>query len=398
MERIRVKSLHLQSETYTGYVRQLYQHVDWSDRLIGVLGARGTGKTTLLLQRLKLSHKNPDTALYISMDDIYFSNHTLIEFAETFRMQGGKTLFIDEVHKYPSWAREIKNLYDTYSDLQMIFTGSSVIDIHLQEADLSRRAVFYELTGLSFREFLYFKGIYSSVHFTLEEILQNHSEIALKMNKEFRPIPHFQDYLDHGYYPFFKENLNTYFIRIEQVIRFIVETELRFVDGFDVNNTNKVLQLLSILSENVPFKPNISKLSEKIGISRQTVVQYLHYLEKARLINTLNAAGVSISTLQKPEKIYLENPNLHRAIASTIPNPGSRRESFLLNQLRNAKHEVSLPNHGDFLVNRKYTIKVVGKNKGNEQLKGIEEAYIAADNMEIGVGNKIPLWLFGFLY
>jgi predicted AAA+ superfamily ATPase len=398
MERIRVKSLHLQSETYTGYVRQLYQHVDWSDRLIGVLGARGTGKTTLLLQRLKLSHKNPDTALYISMDDIYFSTHTLIEFAETFRMQGGKTLFIDEVHKYPSWAREIKNLYDTYSDLQMIFTGSSVIDIHLQEADLSRRAVFYELTGLSFREFLYFKGIYSSVHFTLEEILQNHSEIALKMNKEFRPITHFQDYLDHGYYPFFKENLNTYFIRIEQVIRFIVETELRFVDGFDVNNTNKVLQLLSILSENVPFKPNISKLSEKIGISRQTVVQYLHYLEKARLINTLNAAGVSISTLQKPEKIYLENPNLHRAIASTIPNPGSRRESFLLNQLRNAKHEVSLPNHGDFLVNRKYTIKVVGKNKGNEQLKGIEEAYIAADNMEIGVGNKIPLWLFGFLY
>lgn len=398
MERIRVKSLHLQSETYTGYVRQLYQHVDWSDRLIGVLGARGTGKTTLLLQRLKLSHKNPDTALYISMDDIYFSTHTLIEFAETFRMQGGKTLFIDEVHKYPSWAREIKNLYDTYSDLQMIFTGSSVIDIHLQEADLSRRAVFYELTGLSFREFLYFKGIYSSVHFTLEEILQNHSEIALKMNKEFRPIPHFQDYLDHGYYPFFKENLNTYFIRIEQVIRFIVETELRFVDGFDVNNTNKVLQLLSILSENVPFKPNISKLSEKIGISRQTVVQYLHYLEKARLINTLNAAGVSISTLQKPEKIYLENPNLHRAIASTIPNPGSRRESFLLNQLRNAKHEVSLPNHGDFLVNRKYSIKVVGKNKGNEQLKGIEQAYIAADNMEIGVGNKIPLWLFGFLY
>lgn len=398
MERIRVKSLHLQSETYTGYVRQLYQHVDWSDRLIGVLGTRGTGKTTLLLQRLKLSHKNPDTALYISMDDIYFSTHTLIEFAETFRMQGGKTLFIDEVHKYPSWAREIKNLYDTYSDLQMIFTGSSVIDIHLQEADLSRRAVFYELTGLSFREFLYFKGIYSSVHFTLEEILQNHSEIALKMNKEFRPIPHFQDYLDHGYYPFFKENLNTYFIRIEQAIRFIVETELRFVDGFDVNNTNKVLQLLSILSENVPFKPNISKLSEKIGISRQTVVQYLHYLEKARLINTLYAAGVSISTLQKPEKIYLENPNLHRAIASTIPNPGSRRESFLLNQLRNAKHQVSLPNHGDFLVNRKYTIKVVGKNKGNEQLKGIEEAYIAADNMEIGVGNKIPLWLFGFLY
>lgn len=398
MERIRVKSLHLQSVTYTGYVRQLYQHVDWSDRLIGVLGARGTGKTTLLLQRLKLSHKNPDTALYISMDDIYFSTHTLIEFAETFRMQGGKTLFIDEVHKYPSWAREIKNLYDTYSDLQMIFTGSSVIDIHLQEADLSRRAVFYELTGLSFREFLYFKGIYSSVHFTLEEILQNHSEIALKMNKEFRPIPHFQDYLDHGYYPFFKENLNTYFIRIEQVIRFIVETELRFVDGFDVNNTNKVLQLLSILSENVPFKPNISKLSEKIGISRQTVVQYLHYLEKARLINTLNAAGVSISTLQKPEKIYLENPNLHRAIASTIPNPGSRRESFLLNQLRNAKHEVSLPNHGDFLVNRKYTIEVGGKNKGNEQLKGIEQAYFAADNMEIGVGNKIPLWLFGFLY
>lgn len=187
-------------------------------------------------------------------------------------------------------------------------------------------------------------------------------------------------------------------MRIEQVIQLIIETELRFVDGFDINNTNKVLQLLAILAENVPFKPNISKLSDKIGISRQTVVQYLHYLEKARLINTLSTAGASISTLQKPEKVYLENPNLHPILAGSGSNRVSRRESFLLNQLRNAKHQVSLPTKGDFLIDRNITIEVGGKNKGYQQLAHIDRAYIAADDIEIGIGQKIPLWLFGLLY
>lgn len=398
MERIKIKSAFLREEVETAHIRHLYYQIDWSDRLIGILGARGTGKTTLLLQRLKLNFPDNEVALYISMDDIYFASHSLIELAETFRLRGGKILFIDEVHKYNGWAREIKNIYDTYKDVYIVFTGSSVIDIYQQEADLSRRAVCYELAGLSFREYLRFADIYSTEIIELSDILYDHTQIALKLGKAFKPILHFEAYLDHGYYPFFKENIHTYFLRIEQVIRLIVETELRFVDGFDINNTNKVMQLLAILAENVPFKPNISKLSDKIGISRQTTTQYLHYLEKARLINMLNVAGASISTLQKPEKVYLENPNLHRAIASAETNLGSRRESFLLNQLRNAKHDVSLPPTGDFLVDRKITIEVGGKTKGRKQIVGVENAFIAADDLEVGIENKIPLWLFGFLY
>ncbi|MBD1434156.1 ATP-binding protein [Sphingobacterium sp. DN00404] len=398
MEKIKIKSIFLREEVETVHIRHLYYQIDWSDRLVGILGARGTGKTTLLLQRLKLHFPDDDTALYISLDDIYFASNSLIALVETFRLRGGKILFVDEVHKYNGWAREIKNIYDTYKDIYIVFTGSSVIDIYQQEADLSRRAVFYELTGLSFREYLRFSDVYAAETIGLSDILDHHTQIALKLGKAFKPIPHFEAYLDHGYYPFFKENLRTYFLRIEQVIRLIVETELRFVDGFDINNSNKVMQLLAILAENVPFKPNISKLSNKIGISRQTVTQYLHYLEKARLINLLNAAGASISTLQKPEKVYLENPNLHRAIASGEANQGSRRESFLLNQLRNAKHEVSLPATGDFLVDRKITIEVGGKAKGRKQIEEVENAFIAADDLEVGVENKIPLWLFGFLY
>ncbi len=398
MEKIVLKSAFLTEQANITHVRQLYHEIDWTDRLVGILGARGTGKTTLLLQRIQLAFPADQGALYISMDDIYFASNSLLDLVETFRSKGGKILFIDEVHKYPGWAREIKNIYDTYKDLHIVFTGSSVIDIYRQEADLSRRAVFYELSGLSFREYLRFEGVFLAEILCLEDILQHHTPIALKMTKAFRPMQYFEAYLNHGYYPFYKENLRTYFMRVEQVIRLIVETELRFVDGFDINNSNKVIQLLAILAENVPFKPNISKLSGKIGISRQTVVQYLHYLEKARLINTLHATGASISTLQKPDKVYLENPNLHHALTTGECNRGSLRESFLLNQLKNAKHEVSLPPKGDFLIDRKISIEVGGKNKGGKQLSGIDQAFIAADDLEVGIGNKIPLWMFGMLY
>lgn len=398
MDKLIIKSAYLRKEVTDRHVRQLYERIDWSDRLIGILGARGTGKTTLLLQRLKLAHPLDRSALYVSLDDIYFATNTFIDLAERFRQRGGEVLFVDEVHKYVNWAREIKNIYDTYRDLRIVFTGSSVIDIYRQEADLSRRAVFYELTGLSFREYLSFSGVYDGDILELNQILEDHTQLAIELSKRFKPLQYFDTYLDYGYYPFFKENLRTYFIRIEQVIRLIVETELRFIDGFDVKMTSKVMQLLAILAENVPFQPNISKLSEKIGISRPTVVQYLHYLEKARLINTLNAAGASISILQKPEKIYLENPNLHRALTSFGSNRGSRRESFMLNQLRNAKHEVSLPPKGDFLIDRTITIEVGGKGKQKKQIKDVPQAFIAADDIEVGIDQKIPLWMFGLLH
>jgi len=400
MEKLFAKSAFLVEDITTEHVRGLYGQIDWKDRLIGILGARGTGKTTLLLQRLKMDYDGSyEKAIYISMDDIYFSTHTLVDFAEMFRQKGGEILFIDEVHKYLHWSREIKNIYDTYKDLQLIFTGSSIIDIHKQEADLSRRAIFYELQGLSFREYLQFVGVTEKLPtYSLNELLDNHMKIALHVTKLFRPLQYFGAYLGAGYYPFFLENTNTYLIRLEQVARLIVETELRYVDGFDVGNTSKIMSLLAILAEQVPFKPNISKLSEKIGLSRNTLLQYLHYLSKAKLISLLEMLGHSVSILQKPEKIYLENPNLHYALANGQPNIGAQRESFFLNQLRNAGYLVSLAPKSDFFVEGEYTFEIGGKGKKATQIKDMDKGFVVADDIELGAQNKIPLWLFGFLY
>lgn len=398
MERLRTKSAFIINEVPVAHLRGLHQKIDWKDRLIGIRGARGTGKTTLLLQRLKTQYPGSSEVLYASLDELYFTTHTIVDLAENFRQLGGKYIFLDEVHKYPGWAREIKNIYDTYKDISIVFTGSSVIDIYNQEADLSRRAVFYELSGLSFREYLHFTNTLYPEEYTLDKILQDHISVSLKLTQQFRPLKHFQEYLDHGYYPFFLENKDTYFIRLEQVIRLIVESELRFIDGFDVGNTRKILQLLTVLAENVPFKPNISKLSEKTGISRATLVEYIHYLAKARIINILTSEGRSISTLQKPEKIYLENTNLHKAIAAENVDKGSLRESFFLNQLLNAGHDISLSSKADFFVDNKFTFEVGGKDKSSRQIDGILNAYIVKDDIEIGVDNKIPLWLFGMLY
>lgn len=399
MEKIRLKSTFLVENISTTHLRGLHQRIDWSDRLVCITGARGTGKTTLLLQRLKLKYPQSEVAIYVSMDDIYFASATLVDLAESLRAEGVKHVFLDEVHKYPGWAREIKNIYDTYKDISIVFTGSSVIDIYNQEADLSRRAIFYELPGLSFREYLQFSNVIQLDTYKLDAVLKNHTSIALKLDKEFTPLKYFKQYLDHGYYPFFIENINTYFIRIEQVVRLIIETELRFISGFDANNIRKVFQLLVILAENVPFKPNISKLSEKIGISRATLVEYLHYLNKARVINMLSAEGKSISILQKPDKIYLENLNLHKALASENKvDKGSARESFFLNQLLNTGHEISLSPQSDFLVDNKYTFEIGGKDKSSKQVRGIANAFVAVDDIAIGTANKIPLWLFGMLY
>jgi len=396
MEQLFQKSRLRLNAIQTGHVRNKYEQIDWSDRLIGILGPRGTGKTTLLLQHLKLNQT--DTAIYLSLDDVYFTNHSLIDLVEEFRLQGGRKLYLDEIHKYPGWSREVKNIYDTWHDISIIFTGSSIINIFQQEGDLSRRAVFYELPGLSFREFLSFEQVYELPKTTLPDLLKNHGDMAADYSQQFSPVKYWEQYIRYGYYPFYKENLNTYPLRLEQVIRLILEDELRFVEGFDLNNVRKIYQLLSILASNVPFKPNISKLSEKIGINRLTLVQYIHYLEKARLINTLSAVGKSISILQKPDKIYLENPNLHQVLTPGKTDKGSLRESFFLNQLRNAGHEVELPKQGDFMIDETYTFEVGGKSKSFTQLKGLKNAFIAADDMEIGGFNKIPLWMFGLLY
>lgn len=397
MENLRLKSNIVIQDLSMAIIRNRAREIDWNDRLIGILGARGTGKTTLMLQRLKAEYGFSREAMYITMDDIYFTSNQLSDFALQFRQQGGKILFIDEVHKYPDWAREIKNIYDFYRDLKIVFTGSSIIDISRQNADLSRRAVQYELTGLSFREFLHFSNIANLQAVSLKDLLKSHVEIAHDMITGFKPLQHFADYLKFGYYPFFIENINTYHMRIEKVVRLIIEEDLQFIDGFNPHHSRKVYQLLYILATNVPFKPNISKLAEKTEINRNIIVEYLHYLEGARLVNSLSAAGRSTSILQKPDKIFLENTNLLYALTPENVDKGTLRETFFMSQLKNGGYDVKLPLKGDFFVNDQHTFEIGGKAKSARQLEGIQDSFIAADDMEAGTGNKIPLWLFGML-
>ncbi len=398
MESIFQKSAILVQNQPINFTRSLDSKIDWNDRLISIVGARGTGKTTMLLQRLKRIYGINATALYISLDDLYFTEHTLTDLAEKFYQHGGKALFIDEVHSYPNWARELKNVYDFYKDLRIVFTGSSIINILSQNADLSRRAIKYELSGLSYREYLEFSGIYNSPVLQLHDILTNHIQIASALTSKFRPLQYFNEYLRIGYYPFFSENPSTYSLRIEQLMKQIIEHDLKFIEGYDPANARKVFQLLYILATNVPFKPNVSKLSEKIGIHRNTLTQYIHYLDKARIINTLSAAGKSISTLQKPDKLFLENTNLNFSLAPENTDKGSMREAFFMNQLLNAQHLVSMPLRGDFLVDNKLLFEIGGKSKSVIDAVKQEDYYVAADDIEIGAYNKIPLWLFGFLY
>lgn len=376
--------------------RGISKKTDWEYPLLGITGARGTGKTTLLLQRMR-ELDNGRESLYISMDDPYFLEVSLIKFLEEYRIYGGKYLFIDEVHKYPSWARELKNFYDFYKDVNIVFTGSSAVDIYRQDVDLSRRAVMFELSGLSFREYLIFKQILDIPAIPLEDILENHTDIALTLIKDFNPIPHFEDYLRHGYYPFFMEGESYFTVRLEQVIRLIVETDMRFIKEITLENTRSILKLLKILATTVPFKPNISSLSEKVGVDRTTLIHYLHYLEKARLVNTVQAYGKKLTKLAKPDKLYLENTNIQYALAGSKADRGSMRELFFMNQMANIGKEATLPHNGDFFIDD-ITYEIGSKNKTNKQIHNVSNSYIVADGIEFGRGNKIPLWLFGMMY
>ncbi|MDN5215232.1 AAA family ATPase [Fulvivirgaceae bacterium BMA12] len=390
-------SRDLIAEINTSFIRPLATQIDWSWRLNGIIGARGTGKTTLLLQHLSTTHGIGEEAVYISLDDIYFSSNRLIDFIKAFRLKGGKYLYIDEVHKYPEWAREIKNVHDLYKDIQITFTGSSIIDILKQDVDLSRRAVIYELPGLSFREFLLLSGIKEIEAIPISDLVKNHQEISMELTKDFRPLKYFEDYLTYGYYPFFLEGTKSFKRKLKQVINLVIQTDLNFIEGYDPKNARKVNQLLYILASNVPFKPNISKLSDKIGIHRNTLIQYLHYLEKASVIHLVNPEGISISTLQKPEKVYLRNTNLAYALAPDKTNIGSLRETFFISQVQPIG-TLNIPMNGDFSFEDRYIFEIGGQNKGRKQINELKNAHIVSDEIERGIDNRIPLWLFGLLY
>ncbi|MEI6889677.1 MAG: AAA family ATPase [Bacteroidota bacterium] len=396
MERLREKFYQKINETEANIIREFSKEIDWNNRLIGITGGRGCGKTTLLLQYIRDHFTIDDSVLYVSLDDIYFASHHLVDLVISFINHGGKYLFLDEVHRYKNWAIEIKNLYDDYSKLKIIFTGSSIIDLNKAKADLSRRAVMYEMPGLSLREFLLFdKGIEIS-SYSMEEILKNHVTICREINKRIKPIVAYSDYLHFGYYPFFVENRKVYLQKLAATIDIVLESDIPNIIDIPMSSVDNIRLLLSIISEGVPFKPNIQKLSERTGISRNTIIYYLHLLEDARVIKQLYTAAKGISRMQKPQKIYLDHPNHMFALTTANTGTGNLRETFFLNQV-SCRHSVTYPESGDFLVDNIWRFEIGGKTKGKKQLQDHPDAYVAADDLEYGSGNKIPLWLFGFL-
>lgn len=379
------------------FKRSLMDQIQWNARLIGIKGARGVGKTTLLLQYIKENLPIDLTTLYVSLDNIWFAENKLSTLTDTFVKRGGKFLFLDEVHKYPNWSQELKNIYDDYPELKVVFTGSSLLEILNARADLSRRAVVYTLQGLSYREYLHLKADIKLPKLNLEDLLQNHLQLAREINGQLKPLQYFDEYLKTGYFPYFQEVPSLYYQRIEEVINMTLEIELPLLRKVEVSYVSKLKQLLQIISESVPFIPNVSKLSERIGLNRNTFTTYLFFLQEANLTRNIYKDASGITQLQKPDKIYLENTNFQYALAPKNTEKGSIRETFFVNQL-SYQHRLEYVEQGDFLIDQSYTIEVGGKGKTNRQVQGIANSYIASDDLEYGTGTKIPLWMFGFLY
>lgn len=398
METLFKKHKALVSQTSTKIIRDYMGTIKWERQLVAIRGSRGVGKTTLIRQYIRQHYgQNAGEALYCVMDSMYFTNHSLLDLAERFHMMGGKHLFLDEVHKYPTWSKEVKEIIDLYPDMKITFSGSSLIQILNADADLSRRVLSYDMAGLSFREFLHFyKGIKLSAH-SLEEILTDADAICEEVNKVCRPQEMFEEYLRVGYYPFYDGEETEYYSRIENVISFIIDQEMPQFCGVEPAYTRKLKAMLMFLSDNIPYEVNVSKLSSYLEINKTTTLAYLSNMQRAELLHLLYSDNKSVTRMQKPDKIYLHNPNILCALASQR-NIGTLRECFAVNQLSIA-HTVEYGKaQGDFRIDGHITLEVGGRDKSFDQIADLPDSYILADNMEYPIGKKLPLWIVGFLY
>ena len=374
----------------TSYVRNIHSTIPWNDRLIAILGARGVGKTTLVLQHIKL-YEDVDTTLFVYADDLWFSTHSLVTLAEIFYTNGGRVLDIDEIHKYKNWSQEIKNIYDQYPDLKVRYTGSSILDLQKGSHDLSRRVLEFQMHGLSFREYVALHyGADIPIH-TLEQVLANKIEFPYT---NYRPVALFKEYLRQGYYPYFKES--GYELRLTKTINAILEVDIPKFAELSISASEKLKTLLYIVAQSVPFKPNYSKIARDLDMHRNAVSDLMVWLDKADLINILRDDVEGYKLLGKVNKIYLNNPNLAYALSDDEPNIGNIRETIFLAWLR-ATHKVTASSVSDFKVG-KYTFEVGGKKKGQHQIKDVEHAYVVKDDIEYGHLNEVPLWAFGLLY
>lgn len=391
MENLYLLFRNLLDRTDTTYLRYLHGEINWKSRLTAIVGARGVGKTTMLLQHIKLNHDLKNT-LYVNADDLYFSENKLFDLASDFQKNGGKHLFIDEVHKYAEWSKELKMMYDYFPDMQVIFTGSSILDIYKGTDDLSRRALTYHLAGLSFREYLNISLNLDLPVYSLKDILDN--RVELPKSSIPHPLPMFREYISGGYYPFFMDV--EYDERLRNVVNLTLETDIPVFANMNVSSAKKLKQLLYIISQSVPFKPNFTKIAAMIGASRNQIGDYFYYLEKAGIISQLRTETKGIRSLGKVEKVYLGNTNLINAIAEGKPEIGNIRETFFYSQMA-VKNKVYSSDTADFAIGE-YTFEIGGKGKNQKQIAGVENAYIVKDDIEYGYKNTIPLWAFGFNY
>lgn len=382
-------------------IRSMMNVIDWSSRLLIIKGAKGVGKSTLMQQYIKMNYKSEDrSVLYCSADSSYFSTHTLLDTADQFAMLGGRHLFIDEVHKYRGWSREIKEIYDSHKNLKIVLSCSSLLQLNDGDADLSRRMVPYVMPGLSFREFLRFDQDVEIEPVTLNDLLSAPGEYCAAVKKKCLPVKSFKEYLRGGFYPFYFENRRTYPIQVENVVNYIIDYELPAFRNIEVGNTRKLKALLRILAQMVPYEIDISKLSRATSMERPTIMKYLKNMEEAKLICRLFQNLDTISDLQKPDKILLDNPNLLYILSDKGPEIGTVRESFFCNQLISAGHRVEYGGlkTGDFKIDGDIIVEVGGADKGYDQIKNENNAYIAADDIDSSFFRKIPLWAFGCLY
>ena len=385
--------------TSLNYTRSIIHQIHWNQRLVSIRGARGVGKTTLLLQYIKQTYGNaPKEAIYVSLDNLYFSRHTFLDFVDEFYKMGGKHIFADEVHKYEGWSQELKNAYDAFPDMHFVITGSSVLNILNSDADLSRRCINYNMQGLSLREYLLLCEGISFAPVDLPSLLLSPDMLCTAVNEKCRPLAYFDKYLKTGYYPFVLEGEEDYYERISNVANLILEIELPQLCGVDVSNIRKLKSLLAVLASEYPMQIDMKKLSAMAGMSRTTLIAYLQYLQRAKLINLLYSGDVSLKKMQRPDKIYMENSNLMQALSLNGVNEGTKREAFFVNQLTYQHRIEYATSQADFLVDGKYTFEVGGKSKDGKQIAQVSNSYIAADGIEHPFGNKIPLWCFGFLY
>ena len=390
-------SVRLVGQTASTFHRYLYDNINWDSRLIAVKGARGVGKTTMMLQHIKERfEEHPERALYVSLDNLWFANHSFTEVVEYHHTHGGTHLFIDEVHKYPLWQNLLKNIYDEYPDFHVVFTGSSMLKIDNSKADLSRRMSDYTLHGLSFREFLSLETGISIPAVSLEELLRNHVRIAMQLASQTKILPLFETYLEHGYYPFYMEEISDFGERLKRTVYAVLNEDVPAIEEITYPTVQKLQRMLMILAERVPQTPKMNELYAILETTREQGLKMLGLLQRAALLQLLSTETREFYHLLKPDKIYLGNPNLMYALTEH-PDTGTLRETFFINQL-SAVADITYPRKGDFLVNGKYLFEIGGKNKTFDQIKGIDNSFLAIDNVETGHADRIPLWMFGLLY